>query len=67
MRQHGEDDGRGGSILAVKVVSLDTTNSRVGRRALGNPRVECDEEAEDCILPRGQLRRDLRRKGRELG
>jgi hypothetical protein len=37
--QHGEDNGRGGSVLAVEVVSLDTMNSRVGRGALGKLRV----------------------------
>ena len=58
-RQHGEDDGRGGSVLAIEVASLDTTNGRLGRRALRELRVECDEGAKVCTLPGRLLRRDF--------
>lgn len=64
--QHGEDDGRGGSVLAVEVASLDTINSRIGCRALGKLRVECNEGAEVCTLPCRLLQWDLRRKERVL-
>ena len=54
-RQHSEDNGRGRSVLTIEVARLDTMNSRVGRRALGKLRVECDEGAEVCTLPRRLL------------
>ena len=60
--QHGEDDGQGGSVLAVEVASLDAAARRIGRRALGELRVECDEGAEVCALPRSLLRHNEGKK-----
>jgi hypothetical protein len=51
-RQDGDDDGRGGSVLAVEVARLDAANGRVRRRALWELRVEGDEGAEVRTLPR---------------
>jgi hypothetical protein len=50
-RQHGEDDGRGRSVLAVEVACFDAANSRRGRRALRELRVEGDEWVEVRALP----------------
>ncbi len=50
-RQHGEDDGRGRSVLAIEVARFDAANGRLGRRALWEFRVECDEGAEVRALP----------------
>jgi hypothetical protein len=52
-RQHGDDDGRGGGVLAIKVARLDATHGRFGRGSLWELRVKCDEGAEVCALPRG--------------
>jgi hypothetical protein len=54
-RQHGEDDGRAGSVLAIEVARLDAANSGLGRRALWKLRVECDEGAEVRPLSRRLL------------
>jgi hypothetical protein len=51
-RQHGKDDGRSGSVLAIEVARLDATDGRFGRRALWELGVECDEGAEVRTLPR---------------
>ncbi len=50
-RQDGEDDGRGRSVLAIEVARLDAANGRLGRRALWELGVECDEGAEVRTLP----------------
>jgi hypothetical protein len=50
-RQDGENDGRGRSVLAIEVACFDTANGRLGRRALWEFRVECDEGAEVRALP----------------
>jgi hypothetical protein len=50
--QHGDDDGRRRSVLAVEVARLDASPCRLGRRALGKLGVERDEGAEVGALPR---------------
>lgn len=50
-RQHGDDDRRGRRVLAIEIACFDAANSRFGRRALWEFRVECDEGAEVRALP----------------
>jgi hypothetical protein len=53
--QHGDDNGRGGGVLAIEIASLEAASGRPGRGTLWELGVECDERAEVCTLPRGLL------------